>query len=46
MLGTAVYTLPMSSEEDDAPVARLFTLVIACEVVTVAALWYLGRLFS
>jgi hypothetical protein len=37
----------MSSPDADAPAAtRMYTLVVVCEVLTITALWLLGRAFA
>jgi hypothetical protein len=36
----------VSSTGDDAPMARVYTLVILCHATVIALLWWLGRTFS
>jgi hypothetical protein len=36
----------VSSTADDAPMARVYTLVILCHAAVIALLWLLGRTFS
>jgi hypothetical protein len=36
----------MSSPEADPPATRMYALVVVCEVLTIIALWLLGRAFA
>jgi hypothetical protein len=35
-----------TSERDDAPMARVYALVILCHAGVITLLWWLGRTFS
>ena len=36
----------VAQADDDAPMGRTYTLVIACHLAVIAVLWLLGRTFS
>jgi hypothetical protein len=36
----------VSSPDADAPATRMYALVVVCEVLTIIALWLLGRAFA
>lgn len=36
----------MLPPEEDPPATRTYTLVIVCEVLVIAALWLIGRIYS
>jgi hypothetical protein len=36
----------VAQADDDAPMGRTYTLVIACHLAVIALLWFFGRTFS
>jgi hypothetical protein len=36
----------MLPPEEDPPATRMYALVIVCEVLVIAALWLIGRIYS
>jgi hypothetical protein len=37
---------PVPAADDDRPMARTYSLVIACHAAVITILWWVGRIFS
>jgi hypothetical protein len=37
---------PVAQADDDVPMGRTYSLVIACHIAVIAILWWFGRTFS